>query len=361
MKTTDTPADGDRASASGVHRVLLGAAAIVVIIAGLKLMAWLVAPVMLALVLVVAVAPLQGFLLRHGWPRWLTAGVILVGLYGFLAAFAVIMASSIGRLAALLPQYAAQADELIASLHDLLSGLGFSTEQITGLVETIDPSNLVALAASLLGSLMGLLTNLLFLLGLLLFMAVDAAGFPDRLANLARSHPELADAFRSFAKGTRQYLLVSTVFGLVVAVIDGVGLWLLGVPLPILWALLAFVTNYIPNVGFIIGLLPPALLGLLSGGVGTMLWVVALYCVANFVLQSLVQPKVVGNSIDLSVTMTFLALVFWSWTIGGLGAVLAIPLTLLVKALLVDASAATRWANNLLSAKATPSVKRRRS
>jgi AI-2 transport protein TqsA len=141
---------------------------------------------------------------------------------------------------------------------------------------------------------------------------------------------------------------VSTVFGLIVAVIDTGVLALLGIPLPLLWGLLAFMTNYIPNIGFVIGLVPPALLGLLEGGVGTMLAVIAAYSVINVVIQSVIQPKVVGDTVGLSVTLTFVSLVFWAWVIGPLGALLAIPLSLLAKALLLDLDPSTRWIDGLV-------------
>ena len=113
--------------------------------------------------------------------------------------------------------------------------------------------------------------------------------------------------------------------------------------------MIAFVTNYIPNIGFVIGLAPPAVLALLEGGVGLMVAVIVVYSVINFVLQSIIQPKIVGDSVNLSVTVTFLSLIFWTFILGGVGAVLAVPLTLLARALLVDASPGTRWAGTLLS------------
>ena len=116
--------------------------------------------------------------------------------------------------------------------------------------------------------------------------------------------------------GTRSYLIVSTVFGLIVAVIDTAALWVMGIPAPLLWGLLAFITNYIPNIGFIIGLIPVAVLGLLEGGVGLMLGVIAVYCLVNVVIQSVIQPKVVGDAVGLSATLTFLSLVFWAWVLG---------------------------------------------
>jgi len=131
-------------------------------------------------------------------------------------------------------------------------------------------------------------------------------------------------------------------------------MFLLGIPLPILWGLLAFITNYIPNIGFVIGLIPPALLGLLQGGPKLMIAVILVYSVINVILQSVIQPKFVGDAVGLSVTLTFLSLVFWTWVIGPLGAILAIPLSLMAKALLVDIDPSTRWADVLLTSTMKP-------
>jgi AI-2 transport protein TqsA len=93
---------------------------------------------------------------------------------------------------------------------------------------------------------------------------------------------------------------------------------------------------------------PPALLGLLTGGPQLMLIVILVYCGINFVVQSIIQPRFIGDAVGLSVTVTFLVLVFWAWLLGPLGAILAIPLTLLAKALLVDVDPRAKWADALL-------------
>lgn len=124
---------------------------------------------------------------------------------------------------------------------------------------------------------------------------------------------------------------------------------MLDIPAPLLWGLLAFLTNYIPNIGFIIGLIPPGILGLLEGGPGLMIAVVAVYCVLNVVIQSGIQPKVVGDAVGLSTTLTVVSLVFWAWVIGPIGALLAIPLSLVVKALFIDADPANKWRAPLVS------------
>ena len=103
-----------------------------------------------------------------------------------------------------------------------------------------------------------------------------------------------------------------------------------------LWALLSFITNYVPNIGFVLGLAPPALRGLLAGGWGEFIAVVVVYSVLNFVIQTLIQPRFVGDSVGLSVTVTFVALLFWGWVLGALGA------------LLVDVDPRGHWLDALL-------------
>jgi AI-2 transport protein TqsA len=339
----------DTRSPSGPWAWLVGAAALVVIASGMRAAAWIVAPVALAAVLVVVVSPLRRILAARGRPGWVGAIAVYAALIGLLVGFALILVISVARLSTLVPQYADEASELAASIGARLEQAGVDGEQTASVVSMLDPLTLVRQLSSLVGSVANAAGGLALLVALLVFIAVDASTSGRRLTEIAGERPDLSQALRSFASGTRRYLLVATVFGLAVAILDGVALWLLAVPLPVLWALLAFVTNYIPNIGFLIGLIPPALLALLDGGLGSMLWVIGVYCVVNFVLQVMVQPKVVGDTVNLSVTLSFVAVIVWTWLIGGLGAVLAVPLTLLVKALLVDAAGSRSW-NAVLAA-----------
>jgi AI-2 transport protein TqsA len=327
--------------------VLLGAGAAVLVLAGVRAVAWLVGPTFLALVVVVTLSPVQGWARRHGWPGWLTRLVLLVVVFGLVILFGLVVVISFARLAALLPQYEGHADALLTNLTTSLQRFGVSPDQLQAAAKSLNPSNVVSAIENLLGSLTSATTSLVFLFALLLFMTVEAAGMDRRLAAIAADRPGLEKAFRAYAHDTRSYLAVTTVFGLIVAVLDGVALAIAGVPLPVLWALLAFITNYIPNIGFILGLIPPALLGLLTGGWQEMLLVIGIYCLFNLVIQSLLQPRFVGDSVGLSTTVTFVALIFWAWLLGPLGALLAIPATLLVKAVLVDIDPTAGWARAL--------------
>ena len=225
---------------------------------------------------------------------------------------------------------------------------------VTLLLDKINFSSVAGLLGDLLASLAGVFSNMLLLLFVVAFMALDAVRFSRRLSLARPERPEIVGALDSFVAGTRTYLLVSTIFGLIVAVIDTGFLWWVGVPLPLLWGLLAFITNYIPNVGFIIGVIPPALLALLEGGPQLMILVIVAYSVINFIIQSVIQPKILADAVNLSLTLTFLSLVFWAFVIGPIGALLAVPLTLLMKALLLDADPDTRWISSLFEGGPVP-------
>jgi len=181
-------------------------------------------------------------------------------------------------------------------------------------------------------------------------VALDAAPFTRLLEAAAPARPHLVAALVDFAQRTRQWLVASTVFGLGVALLDVAALYVLGVPLPWLWGLLAFLANYIPNIGFVLALLPPALVALLNGSPVQALAVVAVFVVISTIVQTGIQPRVVGNYVGLASSVTFVSVVFWGLVLGPLGALLAVPLSLLTKALLVDADPRLHWLRPLLAA-----------
>ncbi|MGY1805378.1 AI-2E family transporter [Blastococcus sp. SYSU D00922] len=336
---------------SGMPRWLLllaGLAAATVAVAGLRAVAWLVAPVFLALVVVIALAPVQGWLRRIGVPRWLATTVLLLLVWAVLLAFVTLLVVSAAQFAALLPDYTGRAETLINGVVADLNDAGIVSGQLSDLVRQIDYAQFVGLATDVLGRLTNAASTLVLLLSALVFMAIESSGFPRRMALVGEERPHLPVAMTLFTQGTRSYLLVSTVFGAVVAVGDWIALTIIGVPAAGLWGLLAFVTNYVPNIGFVLGVVPPAILGLLAGGWGELIAIVVVYSLLNFVIQTLIQPRFVGDSVGLSMTVTFVALLFWGWVLGALGALLAIPLTLLVKALLVDVDPRGHWLDALL-------------
>ncbi|BDZ54964.1 hypothetical protein GCM10025870_20370 [Agromyces marinus] len=173
------------------------------------------------------------------------------------------------------------------------------------------------------------------MLAYVIFMAADASRYGRAEHAFGPGIRPRLDRLRALNSGIRRYYVVNASFGAVVAIVDGFALWALGIPVPAVWAILAFVTNFIPNIGFVLGLVPPAVLAFVVGGVPLLLAVIAVYSVVNVVLQVLVQPKFVSDAVDLSLTLSFVSVVFWTFVIGPLGAILSIPLTLVAREVLL--------------------------
>jgi AI-2 transport protein TqsA len=329
-------------------RLLLSGACVVIVVAGLRSASGIVGPVMLALSLTIVFYPLRAALERR-LPVWAASVVVVLLAYVLVVGLVLALVVSLGRLAALLPTYAAELDDLAAGLGDRLAGAGVAGQQADAAAQAFDVGKVMDAVTSFMAGMLSVVSNLFFIITLVLFLAFDSAQV-SRLAAHARAHdPQLVDALVTFTRGTRSYLGVSAVFGLIVAVVDAVLLWAIGVPGAFIWGVLAFVTNFVPNIGFVIGVVPPALIGLLEGAPGLMIGVVVLYSAVNLVIQSLIQPRYVGQAVGLSTTLTFLSLVFWAWVLGPLGALLAVPMSLLVRAVMVDADPDGRWRLPLIS------------
>jgi len=329
--------------------VLGAAAAAVLAAAGVQAAAWLVGPVFLALVVVITVHPVRRRLLAAGLPGWLATTAMMLLVLGVMVALAAVMVVAVAQLVTVLPLYAAEANAVVKSGTDALGRFGVGPEQLRALAASLNFGKILTLATGLLLGLSTLFGNLVFQLTLLLFLCVESSTAGARLALIAEGRPGFGVALRGVAVGTRRYIWVTSAVGLLTGVVDTVVLAMLGIPAAALWGLLVFITNYIPYLGFWIGLGPPALLALLVGGWPLLAAVVGVFLVVNFVLTSIVQPHFIGDAVGISVSATLIALVLWSWLLGPIGAVLAVPLTLLVKAVLVDDDPRALWADALLS------------
>ena len=340
------------AAPSRSHRALtvfLGVAAVIVAMIGLKQFASIVAPAFLALNLMIVVWPLMSVLKRF-LPKIVAsiitglAAITILGLFFW----------SLGWAGSLfvreIPQYKNQGLTLWSQLLSLGSRYGITSSQVTEQLQGIDPSSVVGVVGRVVSNVSGVVSLLVVVISVLLFMIIDSFDFDERLQRLGERHnPVLLLALQSFAHGVRRYWVTSTIFGLIVALVTWAGLVAIGVPLAIVWAVLSFVTNYIPNIGFVIGLLPAAIMAFLTKGLTGLALVVALYSLSNFIFQSIIQPKFTGEAVGVTSTVSFLSLLVWAFTLGPLGALLALPATQFVKAILVDADPNLRWLNALIA------------
>lgn len=340
----------DKGIPLGLMLILVGAALVVVAV-GLRNIASIFGPTFFALTLVVTFTPLRLKLTRWRVPGWASSAVMLVMIYAIILGILFGFGMSIAQLVQILPRYAGNFNALYTDSLVWLDERGVDTSNADLLLSQLDFNRIISVLQGVLDGLSSFGTIVFVLAMALAFLLVDSTAMDGRLASLRSYQPQLAACLADFGYRVRRYWVVNTLFGLIVAVLDTIVLMAIGVPLPLVWGLLAWVTNYIPNVGFLLGLVPPALLALLDGGPIEALFVVIAYSVLNFVIQAVLQPKFTGDAVGLNTTVTFLSLLFWTVVIGPLGSILAVPLTLFAKSLLIDSSPRLNWVSVFLRSK----------
>lgn len=328
-------------------RVLITLAAAAITIAGMASAKEIIGPIVLSIVLVIIAHPVRAILERRNWPRWAATTAVIVVVYLILLVLGVLLVTALAQFARLIADSADAFTQQATMLTDWISSLGLSKSQTEAVTGAVDPSTIFTVALTIAESALSSVTAIVLVFAYALFMAADAAYIAPTFERFRTSHAAVIAALSGYAHGVRQYMIVNAIFGLIVAVLDGLILWALGVPGAFIWAVLAFITNFIPNIGFVIGVIPPAVMALVTGGWGLALIVIAVYCVVNVTLQVLVQPRFVAVAVNLGFTITFASVIFWGFVLGALGALLAVPLTLLLKLLLLDADPRAAWARSL--------------
>lgn len=318
--------------------ILVGLAAAVVVSIGISGLKGILAPTLLTLILTICASPVRTGLEKRGVPRGIATGSVILVVFGLLAGFTYTIIIAFAQFAAMLPDYANEFKQIGESIATGLTKLGVDESQIQGVVKGIDPASIASAVSGVLGSVFSITGALVIVLTMMILMAADAVYVHTILSQLQPRRPYLVSALGRYAVDVRRYMVVTTVLGVVQGTLNAIALALLGVPAALLWGLLAFLCSFIPNIGYFFALLPPLVFGFLVGGWPTAIAVVVIYGVINAVVQSIIQPRVVGQAVSLSQTVTFFSVLFWAVIIGPIGAILAIPLTLFAKTVLIDAN-----------------------
>lgn len=344
-----TPGGAGRGALPRLLAIALGGAGLAYCVVFLQNLGSVVAPIFLALNLMVTAHPLHTALAKRGVNRSIAAVVTGLVVLAVLSLFFAAIGWAITQLVTTLPDYSTQFQALLTSITEQLARIGITPDTMLKQIQSVSPASALGVITPVFANLSTGAALLTVMVGVVFFLTMDSVTIDYRLDLAQRYHPRLIGALRSFSQGVRRYWIVSSVFGLISAVLDVIALRIIGVPLWLVWGVLAFLVNYVPNVGFFIGLVPPALLALLALGPARAIAVIATYLIVNFIVQSLIMPRFTGQAVGITATLTFVSLLFWSWVLGVLGALLAVPATLFFKAILVDADPGARWANALIA------------
>lgn len=303
---------------------LVGLASIFVILFGIRGSASIINPILLAAVITITVLPVPSRLTKRGMPGWLALVVTILMVVLLLALVIGTVFFSVAKLSSELPNYLASGSE---QANADLSGTDSteSSEQVDQVITAIGP-----IAQGVLVTVAELLVQFGLALAIFFFMisAAMAVPAPSRLG-IDASMPSV-NRLAALTEDVRKYMTVLTGVNFLVGLGDTIFLWFLGVDYALLWGLLAWFMGYIPSIGFMVALIPPVLMAYAQYGLQTALVVLIGYVLINGGVQNFYQPKVMGNRLKISPVVVFIGLFVWGYLLGGIGAILAVPLTLLL-------------------------------
>jgi predicted PurR-regulated permease PerM len=306
----------------------LGTAVLILIAAlALREVASLILPPILGLLIALVAWPMVGALERRGVRRGIALTSTIVVVLAVVLLAAVVVALSVGELVVQIPTYESRLSAALAELRDQVARLGIPVDP-AAFSTVVSPERIFAFVQPVASAVSEAGGSILIVAFTVIYALAGGTSFRSRFVAAFGEHHPLVRGMAEFGSDVRRYVVVRTELGLFAAVLSLVLLVALGVPLPILWAVLVFFASFVPNIGSFIAVIPPTILAFLDGGLGVAVLVIVGYTVINFAQDQFLQPVVMGNQLNLSPLVVFIALVAWAWILGPVGALLAVPLTL---------------------------------
>jgi predicted PurR-regulated permease PerM len=314
---------------------LAGGASVVILVAGLKLAASIVNLVLISFLLAFSISPIQNWLIKKRLPKGLavalTVLLILIGGSGLVSILAVSVAGLIGKL----PVYEARLTSLWNSINAFFISHSIDISGLLSLKE-FDPKQVVGVAGKLLGTILQGMSNSLFVVIIMVFVLIELADLQSRNFRGKAARTGFQDRVNQTVGDVAKYISITGWNGLINAVANFFWLLVLGVDFALTWAVISFFFNFIPNIGIVMAVIPPAAIALLEYGWVRMLLVVIGYVVLNFIAENVIKPRTMKARLDISPLLTILSVIFWSWVLGPLGTILAIPLTITLQKLVKE-------------------------
>jgi predicted PurR-regulated permease PerM len=327
-------------SFSHISRAVIVVAAIAIAVFFLQAAAPVIAPVLLAAFIAIMTTPPLRWLGRIRVPKSLALAVIVFVLFEAFSILALVFTGQLEGFRDGLPGYQRRLAVLRDQFGSWLEGVGVDNAR-DAIKDIVDPALAVGLVRLALSNVSGTFGTGLLVILAVVFMLLEATGLPAKLKTAFHLTAEAVARFRRVASAINQYMVIKTLASLATALCIWVWLWILDIDFAVLWAILAFLLNFIPFVGALLMMIPAVLMALVQTDLLTTLLVVLGYMVTNTVIGSILEPRIMGRGLGLSTLAVFLSLLFWGWVLGTVGVFLAVPLTIVLITVL-DASPQTR-------------------
>jgi predicted PurR-regulated permease PerM len=260
---------------------------------------------------------------------------------GVFVGFGELISNSLSSFSENASVYEKNLDEMGSSIFQFFKekGIDISTDKMASMFA---PSKVMGLTAGILGSLGGLMGNALTIFFLVIFLLLEIESISVKLKAILANSTLSFSYFNTIGNSIRHYLSIKTFTSLLTGVLIWIGLTILGVDYAIIWGLIAFLLNYIPNIGSIIAGIPAILFSVIQMGFGGAIWTTAIFVTVNMIIGNAVEPKMMGKGLGLSTFVVFVSLIFWGFILGTVGMFLSVPLTMAIK-IMLEQNADTRW------------------
>jgi AI-2 transport protein TqsA len=322
-----------------ILRVMLGLAATVVVLVGMRLAAPILNPILMAVVLALLFSPIYAWLRRHRIPTPLALIIMLVGLSILFLGIVLILGVSIARFSGDIASYTGKLNEQVDNLQGMAKSLGLSNVDLQNAVK---PSDLTRAIGSVLSGVADFLGNIFLILLYVLFFLAEGPAMMNRLRTSAGpDHPQV-ERLTVFGRNVVRQLGLRAIVNLFTGAGVVVLLLVLRVDFPLMWGILAFFLSFIPWIGLPLAVAPAVVLALAEHGLDSALLVIAGVIVINILAENALSPLLMGRGLSLSPTVLFIGFIFWAWLLGGPGALLAAPLTIFL-VLMFATFPETRW------------------
>ena len=320
-------------------------ASIVIVLAGVKSASVIIVPFLLSLFIAIILSPLYNYFRSKGIADIFSVTLVIILFILFLALVAKLIGNSVQDFSANIDTYSKKLSEYyqLIAVYAASLGITISTEDISNL---INMKQAMKFATTILQSMGSMFTNGFIIILTVVFMLLESQYFVKKIEFADRNQDAMFHIENIFSK-IKNYMVIKALISLLTGAIVWISLLFIGTDYAFLWGILAFMLNFIPNIGSIIAAVPAVLITLVQLGGLSALLVTLLYTVINVVIGSIVEPKVMGRGLGLSTLIIFLSLMFWGWLLGIVGMLLSIPLTIMAK-IVFDANTNTQWIGVLL-------------
>jgi predicted PurR-regulated permease PerM len=321
-------------------------ASVIIVLAGIKSSSVIIVPFLLSLFLSIILLPLYEYFNKKGLPSIISLLLVVTVFTLLIFLVTKLIGSSLQDFNSNINLYSKKLLIYYYYFVDVIGILGIeiSAEEFSSLIHT---KQIISFTTDIMHSMGSMLTNSLVVLLTVVFMLLESEHFSSKIEIISRDNNVVVGNVRKIISQVKDYMVLKAIISIFTGLIIWLALSVVGTDYAFLWGVVAFLFNFIPNIGSIIAAVPAVMLTLIQFGGLSAFIVASLYVVVNIVIGSIIEPKIMGKGLGLSSLVVFLSLIFWGWLLGIVGMLLSIPLTIMLK-IIFSNSKSTEWISIIL-------------